>query len=185
MCRCGLHRGHGHAGVWRMRGRGRAGVWQERTAQNSGQIFALDGAWGAKVGLDPPKTDAIFSLEEFFKPKTAAWCPHSPLVRLGLGSAASSTGPRYVIGEPLRLGRREGCLWIDLDERIVASQKFHVASQLVTAGGSRTIPEVQNFAKRRLRRTASDNSQSFFGMKWVIIPKNSSDLGHYFLPSPG
>ena len=43
-----------------MRGRGRAGVWQERTAQNSGRIFALDGAWGAKVGLDPPKTDAIF-----------------------------------------------------------------------------------------------------------------------------
>ena len=62
MCRCGLHRGHGHAGVWRMRGRGRAGVWQERTAQNSGRIFALDGAWGAKVGLDPPKTDAIFFL---------------------------------------------------------------------------------------------------------------------------
>ena len=49
------------------RGRGRAGVWQERTAQNSGRIFALDGAWGAKVGLGPPKTDAIFSLEEFFK----------------------------------------------------------------------------------------------------------------------
>ena len=45
-----------------MRGRGRAGVWQERTAQNSGRIFALDGAWGAKVGLDPPKTDAIFFL---------------------------------------------------------------------------------------------------------------------------
>ena len=43
-----------------MRGRGRAGVWQGRTAQNSGRIFALDGAWGAKVGLDPPKTDAIF-----------------------------------------------------------------------------------------------------------------------------
>ena len=45
-----------------MRGRGRAGVWQGRTAQNSGRIFALDGAWGAKVGLDPPKTDAIFFL---------------------------------------------------------------------------------------------------------------------------
>ena len=45
-----------------MRGRGRAGVWQGRTAQNSGRIFALDGAWGAKVGLDPPKTDAIFIL---------------------------------------------------------------------------------------------------------------------------
>ena len=53
---------HGHAGVWRMCGRGRAGVWQERTAQNSGRAFALDGAWGAKVGLDPPKTDAIFFL---------------------------------------------------------------------------------------------------------------------------
>ena len=50
-----------------MRGRGRAGVWQGRTAQNSGRIFALDGAWGAKVGLDPPETDAIFSLEDFFK----------------------------------------------------------------------------------------------------------------------
>ena len=104
---------------------------------------------------------------------------------LGLGSAASSTGPRYVIGEPLRLGRREGCLWIDLDERVVDSQKTREDSQTVVVGGSRTIPEVQNFAKRRLRRTASDNSQSFFGMKWVIIPKNSSDLGHYFLPSPG
>ena len=48
------------------RARPRAGVWQERTAQNSGRIFALDGAWGAKVGLDPPKTDAIFSLKDFF-----------------------------------------------------------------------------------------------------------------------
>ena len=74
MCRCGLHRGHGHAGVWRMRGRGRAGVWQERNAQNSGRIFALDGAWGAKVGLGPGKTDAIFSLEEFFfKRRVAPW----------------------------------------------------------------------------------------------------------------
>ena len=52
-------------GVWRMRGRGRAGVWQERTAQNSGRAFALDGAWGAKVGLGPPKTDAIFILGFF------------------------------------------------------------------------------------------------------------------------
>ena len=33
---------------------------QEPTAQNSGRAFALDGAWGAKVGLGPPKTDAIF-----------------------------------------------------------------------------------------------------------------------------
>ena len=34
-----------------------------------------------------------------------------------------------------------------------------------TDGGSWTIPEVQNFAKRRLRRTESDNSQPFLGMK--------------------
>ena len=34
-----------------------------------------------------------------------------------------------------------------------------------------------------LRRTASDHSQPLLGMKWVVIPKNSSDLGHYFLTS--
>ena len=65
-----------------MRGCGHAGVWQERilqyTAQNSGRTFALDGAWGAKVGLGPAKTDAIFLPEKFIKthggtvPKTDA-----------------------------------------------------------------------------------------------------------------
>ena len=69
--------------------------------------------------------------------------------------------------------------------RVVASQKSHVASQTVTAGGFRTISEVQNFAKRRLRRTTSDHSQPLLGMKWVVVKENSSDLGHYFLPSPG
>ena len=91
MCRCGLHRGHGHAGVWRMRGRGRAGVWQGRTAQNSGRIFALDGAWGAKVGLDPPKTDAIFIPGFFFKTRSRsviikqhATCPIIPNIMADL-----------------------------------------------------------------------------------------------------
>ncbi len=39
----------------------------------------------------------------------------------------------------------------------------------MTNGGSRTIPEVQNFAKRRLRRTASDHSQSLLRVKKKII----------------
>ena len=56
-----------------------------------------------------------------------------------------STRLQYVIGKPLRLRRWKGCLWIDLDERIVASQKSHVASQTVTAGGFRTISETARY----------------------------------------
>ena len=43
--------------------------------------------------------------------------------------------------------------------------------------------EVQNLAKTRLRRTISDHSQPVLGMKRVITPKNSSDLGHFILTS--
>ena len=43
----------------------------------------------------------------------------------------------------------------------------------VTAGGFRTITEVHNFAKRRLRRTASDHSQSTF---WYEMGHNSEKL---------
>ena len=50
-----------------------------------------------------------------------------------------STRLQYVIGKPLRLRRWKGCLWIDLDERIVESQRTREESQPVTAGGSRTI----------------------------------------------
>ena len=75
------------------------------------------------------------------------------------------------------MGRWKGCLWIDLDERVVDSQNTREDSQTVVVGGSRTIPAVHNFAKTRLRRTASDHSQSFFGMNWLTIQRNSSDLG--------
>ena len=44
---------------------------------------------------------------------------------------------------------------------------------MVAAGGSQTIPEVQNFAKRRLRRTASDHSQS---TSWYKMGHNSEKL---------
>ena len=83
----------------------------------------------------------------------------------------------------MRLRRWKGCLWRDLDERIAELQRTREELQTVTAGGSRTIPEVQNFAKMRLRRTASDHSQPFLGIKWVIIPKDSSDLWHFIFTS--
>ena len=53
----------------------------------------------------------------------------------------------------------------------------------MTAGGSQTILDTQNFAKTRLWRGANDHSQSRIGMNWVIIQKNSSDLGHFILTS--
>ena len=40
---------------------------------------------------------------------------------------------------PLRLRSWKGCLWIDLDEMIVASQKIREVSQTVVDGGSQTI----------------------------------------------
>ena len=81
------------------------------------------------------------------------------------------------------MGRWKGCLWIDLNERIVASQKSHVASQTVAAGGSWTIPKVQNFAKTRLRR-------SFTAKLYKIIAVNSAKLLgfgplHFDLPGEG
>ena len=88
------------------------------------------------------------------------------------------------ITHPFTYCRWEGCLCIDLDDRIVGSQIHCVGSETVVVGGSRTIPEAHNFAKRRLRRTDNHHSQSFLGMNWVEIQKNSSDLGHYFLPPP-
>ena len=88
------------------------------------------------------------------------------------------------ITHPFTYCRWEGCLCIDLDDRIVGSQLHCVGSETVVVGGSRTIPEAHNFAKRRLRRTDNHHSQSFLGMNWVEIQKNSSDLGHYFLPPP-
>ena len=88
------------------------------------------------------------------------------------------------ITHPFTYCRWEGCLCIDLDDRIVGSQIHCVGSETVVVGGSRTIPEAHNFAKRRLRRTDNHHSQSFLGMNWVEIQKNSSDLGHYFCPPP-
>ena len=75
----------------------------------------------------------------------------------------------------------KGCLWIDLDERIRRETFPSEGDKVPAAGGVWTILEVQNFAKKRLRRTTSDHSQSIFGMNWVIIQKNSSDLGHFIL----
>jgi len=51
--------------------------------------------------------------------------------------------PRCVIGEPLRLRRWKGCVWIDLDERVAGLQRTRVGLQAVIAGGSWRIPEVQ------------------------------------------
>ena len=104
-------------------------------------------------------------------------------VGLDVRSGVQGTGGQTVNGEPLRLRWSKGCLWIDLDERAVASQRSHVASQTVTAGGFRTISEVQNIAKRRLRRTECDISQPFLGMKSGHNSEKSSDLGHSILTS--
>ena len=49
-------------------------------------------------------------------------------------------------GDPKVCEGWEGDLWIDLDERIVGSQKNRAGSQTVVVDGSRTIPEAQNFA---------------------------------------
>ena len=49
--------------------------------------------------------------------------------------------------------------------------------------GSRTIPEAQNFAKGACGALRIHYLQSFLGMNWVIIQKNSSDLGHFIFTS--
>ena len=54
------------------------------------------------------------------------------------------------ITHPFTYCRWEGCLCIDLDDRIVGSQIHCVGSETVVVGGSRTIPEAHNFAKRQL-----------------------------------
>ena len=42
------------------------------------------------------------------------------------------------------LGSWKGCLWIDLDERVVEPQRNHEEPQVVTVGGSWTIQTVSN-----------------------------------------
>ena len=76
-------------------------------------------------------------------------------------------------------------LRIDLDERIAEPQKTREEPQTVIAGGSWRIPEVQNFAKRAYGALQVIIHRHFEVLKWVIIQENTSDLGHYFLPSPG
>ena len=53
-------------------------------------------------------------------------------------------------------------------------------SQTVTAGSPLRIPEVQNFAKKRPRRTVSDHSQPLLGLNIEMghnsERKNSSDF---------
>ena len=56
---------------------------------------------------------------------------------------------------------------------MVDPQETRVDPQVVTDGGSRTIPEVQNFAKTRLRRTVSDHSQP---LCWYEMVHNSGKL---------
>ena len=77
----------------------------------------------------------------------------------------------------------KGCLRIDLDEGVVDSQKAREDSETVVVGGSRTVPEVQNFSKVRLRRTASEhslgyNSEKLLGFEalfFAIPPVEMSD----------
>ena len=64
------------------------------------------------------------------------------------GQGCRALGVNAVNGEPLRLRWSKGCLWIDLDERVVDSQKSREESQLVTAGGSRMIPESHILLRR-------------------------------------
>ena len=96
-----------------------------------------------------------------------------------------STRLRCVIGEHLRLRRWKGCVWIDIDERVAGLQRTRVGPQAVIAGGSWRIPEVQHFAKRAYGALQVSIHTHFEVLKWVIIHENSSDSGHYFLPSPG
>ena len=49
--------------------------------------------------------------------------------------------------------------------------------------GSRTIPEAQKIAKGACGALHIHHLQSFLGMNWVIIQKNSSDLGHFIFTS--
>ena len=85
----------------------------------------------------------------------------------------------------MRLRRWKGCLRIDLDERIAEPQQTREEPETVIAGGSWRIPEVQNFAKRAYGALQAIIHRHFEVLKWVIIQENSSDSGHYFLPSPG
>ncbi len=58
----------------------------------------------------------------------------------------------------------------------------------MVVGGSPTIPEAQNFAKGACGPLRIHYLQSFLGMNWVIIQKNSSDLAfgalHFHFPRP-
>ena len=54
----------------------------------------------------------------------------------------------------------------------------------MVVGGSRTIPEAQNFAKGACGALRIHHLQSFLGMNWVIIQKNSSDLEHFIFKVP-
>jgi hypothetical protein len=76
-------------------------------------------------------------------------------------------------------------LRIDLDERIAEPQKTREEPQTVIAGGSWRIPEVQILAKCAYGALQAIIHRHLEVLKWVIIQENSSDLGHYFLPSPG
>ena len=49
----------------------------------------------------------------------------------------------------------------------------------MVVGDSWTILKAQNFAKKAPLAHSIVNSQPIFGMNWLIIEKNSSDLGHF------
>eukprot|EP00966_Prymnesium_polylepis_P187689 4350971-Prymnesium_polylepis.1 len=72
--------------------------------------------------------------------------------------------------------QREGCR---------AAKNSRRATRAVIAGGSWTIPEVQMFAKHANGALQVIIRRHFEVLRWVIIQGNSSDLGHYLLPSPG
>ena len=83
----------------------------------------------------------------------------------------------------MRLRRWKGCLWIDLHERVEEQERPCEEQETVTTGGFRTVPEVPNFSKMRLRRTASEhslgyNSEKLLGFEalfFAIPPVEMSD----------
>ena len=69
---------------------------------------------------------------------------------------------------------------MDLDERIVGPQRTREGPQILTAGGSSKILEVQNFAKG----TASDHSQSLLSMKYGHNSEKLLGFGTLFFRPP-
>ena len=74
MCRCGLHRGHGHAGVWRMRaGAAVLGCGRSVPLKTAVEPSPWTERGAPKSALTHPKQTPFSSLENFLDRRVAPW----------------------------------------------------------------------------------------------------------------